>query len=199
MVKNGDSFVQCFLSFWMLCVCQVFQYLEAQPPVSYIEHTFPPLAFSKLSRGDFEKVPKKSVLVKVNDLWVSDQLVQQYFSIRAKTNPRQYDALIGVTTADWFHSQGSRALREGITEEERDRFSLSSLPCLWDHHCHYHCQHPFALHIYNHQASTVVCDEQLRRTLQRNLSCRAQRVHQLGSGKSHNHPLLESDLISPPL
>ena len=90
--------------------------------------------FQTFQRG-FEKVPKKSVLVKVNDLWVSNQLVQQYFyknlqEIKAKTNPRQYDALIGVTTADWFHSQGSRALREGITEEERDRFSLSSLPCL---------------------------------------------------------------------
>ena len=137
-----------FLSFRMLCVCQVFQYLEAQPPVSYIEHTFPPLAFSKLSRGDLKKC-QISGLVKVNDLWVSDKLVQQYFSIRAKTNPRQYDALLGVTTADWFHSQGSRALREGITEEERDRFSLSSLPCLWDHHCHYHCQHllPFTYRI----------------------------------------------------
>ena len=116
-------------------------------------------------------------------------LLQNLQEIKAKANSRQYDALIGVTTADWFHSQGSRALREGITEEERDRFSLSSLPCLWDHHCHYHCQHLFALHIYNHQASTVLCDEQLWRTLQRNLSCRAQRVHQLGSGKSQNHPL----------
>ena len=83
MVKNGDSFVQCFLSFRMLCVCQVFQYLEAQPPVSYRAHISTFGIFQTFQRG-FEKVPKKSVLVKVNDLWVSDQLVQLVLLYKSK-------------------------------------------------------------------------------------------------------------------
>jgi len=47
---------------------------------------------------------------------------------------RQYDAMVGVTTSDWFHPQGSRALQEGVSEEERDRLLRSYVINNYDGH-----------------------------------------------------------------
>lgn len=47
---------------------------------------------------------------------------------------RQYDALVGVTSSDWFHRLGSRAAREGLSVEERDRILRSFVLNNYDAH-----------------------------------------------------------------
>ena len=128
MVKNGDSFVQCFLSFRMLCVCQVFQYLEAQPPVSYIEHTFPPLAFSKLSRGYFKKLKEISFYERFLTNWCSNTSTKTW----RKSKQKQ---ILGNTTrwSEWQLQIGSTRKAAELWGRESLRRREIGFHC---HHCH---------------------------------------------------------------
>jgi hypothetical protein len=38
---------------------------------------------------------------------------------------RSYDAMVGVTSNDWFHQQGANILEKGIREEEKDKLLRS--------------------------------------------------------------------------
>ena len=38
---------------------------------------------------------------------------------------RSYDAIIGVTSNDWFHEQSAEILEKGIQQEEKDKFLRS--------------------------------------------------------------------------
>ena len=38
---------------------------------------------------------------------------------------RSYDAMVGVTSNDWFHQQGSNSLEKGIRKEEKDKLLRS--------------------------------------------------------------------------
>jgi hypothetical protein len=38
---------------------------------------------------------------------------------------RSYDAMVGVTSNDWFHQQSAKSLEKGIRDDEKDKLMRS--------------------------------------------------------------------------
>ena len=47
---------------------------------------------------------------------------------------RSYDALVGITSNDWFHEQGAAALDKGITKETKEKFLRSYILNNYENH-----------------------------------------------------------------
>ena len=47
---------------------------------------------------------------------------------------RSYDALIGVTTKDWFHQQGSESFDRGINRETKEKYLRSYILNNYENH-----------------------------------------------------------------
>ena len=47
---------------------------------------------------------------------------------------RSYDAIVGVTSQDWFHAQGADALEKGISKKEKEKFLRSYILNNYENH-----------------------------------------------------------------
>ena len=47
---------------------------------------------------------------------------------------RSYDAIIGVTSSDWFHQLGAKSLEQGITKKEKEKFLRSYILNNYENH-----------------------------------------------------------------
>ena len=47
---------------------------------------------------------------------------------------RSYDAIVGVTSQDWFHAQGADAFEKGISKKEKEKFLRSYILNNYENH-----------------------------------------------------------------